>query len=193
MVPESCSPLSLSTGGGVSVLSGGCWETGKTRDRCRLLHDTRPFVCFPFPWPAALGAPSGARPPGLPLRFQQHLFHVPLLGGRGDLLLASVMAGAIEMDLNPRPWKWFTVEHQRNTHSITFTKDISTLDYNKDTSWFWFESTLIAQYNKDYTHGLTRPIALCPLLIYCCYNVFLFKQTGLFPLNLDIIIWTKPH
>lgn len=64
---------------------------------------------LPFPhWPVALGASSGAGSAGLPLCFQQHLFHVALLGGRGDLLLAPVMTCAsrgTEMELNPRLWK----------------------------------------------------------------------------------------
>lgn len=60
--------------------------------------------------PAALGAPPGAWSAGLPLCFQQHLFHVTHLGGGGDLLLASMMTcalrgGATEMELNPGSWK----------------------------------------------------------------------------------------
>lgn len=69
------------------------------------------MLCLSFPrWPVALGASSGACSAGLPLRFQQHLFHVTLLGGRGDLFLASVMTcasrgTATEMQFNPGSWK----------------------------------------------------------------------------------------
>lgn len=75
------------------------WELNKLR------------LCLSFPhWPVALGASSGACSAGLPLRFKQHLFYVTLLGGRGDLVLASVLTCALrgsatEMELNPGSWK----------------------------------------------------------------------------------------
>lgn len=110
VIPESCFPLSLSRGGGESALSGGCWDKHVI---AAVFSTTQPTedCAFPSPrWPVALGASSGARPAGLPLCFQQHFFHVALLGGRGDLFLAPAMTcalrgGATEMELNPGPWK----------------------------------------------------------------------------------------
>lgn len=110
VVPGSCLPLSLSTAGGVCVLPEGCWETGtSTWSPLTSPQHNRARLGLPVPhWPVALGASSGAGSAGLPLCFQQHLLHVALLGGRGDLLLAPVMICALrgtELELNPGLWK----------------------------------------------------------------------------------------
>ena len=65
-----------------------------------------PSLFSPPHEPVALRAPSGAVPAGFILCVQQHLLNVPLLAGRGDLLLAPVVTGtlgtvAAEVELDP--------------------------------------------------------------------------------------------